>query len=51
MKHPHKCQRCGKEFFSKKKNTKFCSAYCGNMNAKTNTLKGGNKHGYNHNHI
>ena len=40
MRYSHKCQRCGKEFTSKKKNTKFCSTYCGNMNDKANSIKG-----------
>ena len=34
MRYPHKCQLCGKEFLSKKKNTRFCSAKCGNENEK-----------------
>lgn len=31
MKHPCKCQWCGKDFKSKHKNTKFCSTECGNQ--------------------
>ena len=30
MRYKHECKHCGKEFYSKKKNTKFCSAKCGN---------------------
>ena len=42
MRYPHKCKHCGKEFHSKKKNTQFCSAECGNEHIKLIKILRGN---------